>query len=606
MFPDPLNILLVEDLPQDAELALRELRRAGLRCTGRRVDTQEHFIRALDEAPPDVILSDFSMPNFDGMTALAIARRTCPATPFIFVSGTLGEEYAIRALKSGATDYVLKDNLVRLPPTVERAVQEARALEGQRRAQAALQASEQRFKLAASTGDLWDWTVATGEAYISQQWKQRLGYEDHEVENTAQAWLGLVHPTDRETVMQVLRTHITRRTPCEVEYRAQHRDGSYRWLHARGQALWNEDGRAVYMAGTVSDVTERKLAEMKVRHLHRVHAMLSGIHSLIVRAQSREELFREACRIAVDAGEFRLAWIGLADREGAQVVPTAWHGLGESFIGLTPLGLDPAQPASFGFAGQTMRRREAMVLEDMLADPRMKHPAQAQALGLRSLAMLPLQVGRDAVGVLALYTEEPAFFDAAEMKLLMGLTRDIAFAIDHIDKTDRLNHLAYYDPLTGLPNRRLLMDRLRRTQLNSSRQRTFFAVLFVDLDDFKQINDRHGHDAGDRVLVEVAARLQAAVRQNDTVARLGGDEFVAVLEDLGPLEDLAQDDLDGISAKILSLVEQDHLLGEMRLSCLASIGVRLLWGSELSVEQVLKEADTAMYRVKNRRKQDAA
>src|SRR2546427_2566055 len=120
-----LRLLLTEDNPADAELELRELKRAGLRIAHRIADTEQGFVSALREFSPDVILSDFSMPGFDGMAALALARDLAPDTPFIFVSGTLGEEYAIRALRNGAADYVLKTNMVRLPPTVDRAVKEA-------------------------------------------------------------------------------------------------------------------------------------------------------------------------------------------------------------------------------------------------------------------------------------------------------------------------------------------------------------------------------------------------------------------------------------------------------------------------------------------------
>ncbi|MGH8737482.1 MAG: response regulator, partial [Burkholderiales bacterium] len=122
----PIRLLLVEDVASDAELEIRELKRAGLRVEHRRVDTEPAFLQALREFEPEAIISDFSMPHFDGMYALTLARKVAPALPFIFVSGTIGEEYAIRALKNGATDYVLKNNLVRLPPAIERALQDAK------------------------------------------------------------------------------------------------------------------------------------------------------------------------------------------------------------------------------------------------------------------------------------------------------------------------------------------------------------------------------------------------------------------------------------------------------------------------------------------------
>src|SRR3977135_2472564 len=121
-----LRLLLTEDNAADAELELRELKRAGLRIAHRVADTEEGFVSALREFSPDVILSDFSMPGFDGMAALALVREFAPDVPFVFVSGTIGEEYAIRALKSGAADSVGKPTPARLPAAVERALAEAR------------------------------------------------------------------------------------------------------------------------------------------------------------------------------------------------------------------------------------------------------------------------------------------------------------------------------------------------------------------------------------------------------------------------------------------------------------------------------------------------
>lgn len=124
---EQINIVLVEDLETDAELVLREMKRAGMKVSATRVDTEAAVRETLAAATPDLILSDFSMPQFDGLTALAVCRKLCPEVPFIFVSGTLGEDNAIRALKAGATDYVLKTNLVRLPSAADRAVRDARA-----------------------------------------------------------------------------------------------------------------------------------------------------------------------------------------------------------------------------------------------------------------------------------------------------------------------------------------------------------------------------------------------------------------------------------------------------------------------------------------------
>src|SRR5690349_6760531 len=115
-----LKVIMVEDVPTDAELSLRELTKAGMQCNVLRVDTAPAFLKGLEEFHPDIILSDYAMPEFDGLSALKLAHEQSPATPFIFVSGTIGEEVAIESLKRGAADYVLKHNLARLSTAVQR------------------------------------------------------------------------------------------------------------------------------------------------------------------------------------------------------------------------------------------------------------------------------------------------------------------------------------------------------------------------------------------------------------------------------------------------------------------------------------------------------
>src|SRR5581483_1830205 len=129
------RLLILEDVAAEAELAVRQLERSGLKCTWTRVESEGAFRAALHEVRPDVILSDFSLPGYDGSDALDLVRREAPETPFIFVSGTIGEERAIEALKRGAVDYVLKTNLARLAPAVTRALAEAASRRARHRAE---------------------------------------------------------------------------------------------------------------------------------------------------------------------------------------------------------------------------------------------------------------------------------------------------------------------------------------------------------------------------------------------------------------------------------------------------------------------------------------
>lgn len=163
---------------------------------------------------------------------------------------------------------------------------------------------------------------------------------------------------------------------------------------------------------------------------------------------------------------------------------------------------------------------------------------------------------------------------------------------------DQIKHLAFFDALTSLPNRRLLLDRLQQAQSMSVRKGKFAALMFLDLDNFKNVNDLHGHQTGDRLLCQVAERLNHTVRSCDTVARLGGDEFVVLLEDLESHSEDAAGQVEGIGKKILHALEIPYLIGELELRSTASIGV-LLFNDELSdSHELMKRADLSMYEAK--------
>jgi len=173
-----------------------------------------------------------------------------------------------------------------------------------------------------------------------------------------------------------------------------------------------------------------------------------------------------------------------------------------------------------------------------------------------------------------------------------------------IDLTDRkrlekeLRHLAFHDALTGLPNRRLLLDRLQQALRTSKRNISHVAVLFLDLNKFKQLNDTHGHDVGDQLLVEVANRLRQQVRDCDTVARIGGDEFVVLLEGLDEHSDNASEQTNVIAEKIITALGAEYRLGDIRYHGSVSVGIKTFLGDGADPDQILKEADEAMYKAK--------
>jgi diguanylate cyclase (GGDEF)-like protein/PAS domain S-box-containing protein len=163
---------------------------------------------------------------------------------------------------------------------------------------------------------------------------------------------------------------------------------------------------------------------------------------------------------------------------------------------------------------------------------------------------------------------------------------------------EQIHNLAFFDPLTNLPNRRLLLDRLNYSMVNSARSGLYHALLFLDLDQFKTLNDTSGHDVGDRLLIEVASRLQNCVREGDTVSRLGGDEFVVILEQLSAKENEAAMQAGSVAEKIIQKISAPCDLGTQTYRGTTSIGITLFYGQDVSIDDLLKRADLAMYQAK--------
>ena len=262
---NPLRILSLEDDPNDTDLIQELLAAEQIVCDVMRVDTQAAFSASLERGGIDLILADYSLPSFDGLSALKLATIACPHVPFIFVSGTLGEEVAIEALKIGATDYVVKTRLSRLVPSVVRALREAteraerkQAVDKLRRSEAYL-AEAQKLSHTGSFG----WDVSSGEIYWSRETFRIFGYEE-----TAKVTLELVtrriHPEDRSAVQQIIERISRERTEFDFEHRLLMPDGSVKYLRVVGRPSKDERGCFEFV-GAVTDITERKRGESLLR-----------------------------------------------------------------------------------------------------------------------------------------------------------------------------------------------------------------------------------------------------------------------------------------------------------------------------------------------------
>jgi diguanylate cyclase (GGDEF)-like protein/PAS domain S-box-containing protein len=720
----PVKVLIVEDSEDDARLALWALRRGGFEPTYRRVQTAADMETALAEERWDAVMSDFMMPGFTGLDALRIFRSTGLDIPFILVSGTIGEETAVDAMKAGASDYVMKKSLARLAPALERELKETQMRAAHRRAQEAVTESEKRFlQMAENFRDVFFLQDVGGDRmyYVSPVYEEIWGRTCESLYANPKSWAEAVHPDDRASnYVEYKKGMSTGR--FEYEYRIVRPDGSIRWIEMRGDPVrddagkieritgiakditerkqaaqelreserrfsdmlgnvelvslmldrearitycnayllrltgwrseevigrnwvelfippeitdvrndafaallanrpeawhgeneiltrsgerrlirWNNSvlrsgaGEVIGTASIGEDITERKRAEIKIKRLNRVHAVLSGINALIVRVRDRDELFKEACRIAVEEGGFRMTLIAIVDRSVMKIVPVASAGVDEELLTAIKDLLLSSNCASNTMAARAIREKKAVVSNSLQSDPMVLLGKQHAESGVRSLAELPLIVADEAIGVFALYSEETGFFDEDELKLLTELAGDVAFAIDHLDKQARLDYLAYYDVLTGLANRSLFLERVAQYMRSAVSGGHKLAVCLIDLERFKNINDSLGQPAGDALLRQVAEWLTRNTRDASLLARVGADHFAMVLPEVKQEGDVAR----LVEKSMEAFLEHPFRLNDAVFRIGVKVGVALFPDDGAGAETLFRNAEAALKQAK--------
>ncbi len=266
----PLNVLILEDSESDAELTILELQRGGYDFEWKRVEDEAAYIAALANVP-DIILADYSLPQFDALKALEILKEKGLDVPFLIVSGSIGEDIAVAAMKRGATDYLIKDRLGRLPQAVSQALAQRQLRDAKREAEEALRETRDRLELALWGTDLgvWDWQIDNAGVAINERWAEMLGYAIDELEPSPEVWRSLIHPDDRKRVGDTLKAHIKGETELyEVEHRLLTQAGAWKWILTRGRVVERDPkGRAIRITGTHQDISRRKETEEQARNL---------------------------------------------------------------------------------------------------------------------------------------------------------------------------------------------------------------------------------------------------------------------------------------------------------------------------------------------------
>jgi diguanylate cyclase (GGDEF)-like protein/PAS domain S-box-containing protein len=372
------------------------------------------------------------------------------------------------------------------------------------------------------------------------------------------------------------------------------RSGELRFIRWNSLQLHSDAGNIIGIACIGEDITERRQAEARIAYLNRIYAVLSGINSLIVRVRDREELFKDACRVAIVQGRFPLAMMGTVDRSTMKVTTVAIEGE-DPWVVAAAKSIQAVSDGSVNPMIQAvLRTKTPAIANDSQNDPRVVWRRKHAELGCGSMVVLPLIVAGEVAGVLGLYAREKQFFHEEEMKLLTELAGDIGLAIDHIETRERFDYLAYYDALTGLANRNLFLDRLAQQVRSATTSGQQLGLLLIDLERFKNINDTVGQGAGDVLLKQVADWLSQTFGDPDLVTRFGADHFAVALPNVRH-----EDEIGRLVEKTLdALVNQPFQLGDRVFRIAAKIGIAVFPDDGADAATLVKHAEVALKKAK--------
>jgi diguanylate cyclase (GGDEF)-like protein/PAS domain S-box-containing protein len=425
--------------------------------------------------------------------------------------------------------------------------------------------------------------------YVSPQIEAILGFTPEEWCAQTRRWAEQLHPDDVARVIaeEIAAAGDERQQTSAAEYRLRHRDGRTVWLRDDAQLVIAADGSRRWH-GVLSDISDRKQAEaeLELRAAQQEAVARLGEHAL--EGASITELCQEVLSAAVRLLGVQIGAILelMPDRDALTF--RAVHGMS----GVPAKRAIPADPSTQ--AGFTLQQAAPVVVEDWQAERRFARTALLADHGARSGLTVMVAGRRAPFGVLGLHSTDLRAFSASDIAFTQALANVLGDAFEHQLTEDDIRHRALHDPLTGLPNRVLFMDRLQQAIKRLRRRETPAAVLFLDVDRFKLVNDSLGHEAGDELLAAVAPRLKQALRSSDTVARFGADEFAILLEEIADEHDAVE-----MAQRVAGMFTRPFVLAGTEHFVTTSIGIALATGGERA-EDLIRDADAAMHRAKER------
>ena len=546
------RVLLVEDDPADAKLILEAL--AGSVGQAFVVDCVQQLAQAvarLGKAAFDVVLLDLTLPDGQGIAVFDQIFLAAPRALILVLSGASDDELAHQAVLRGAHDYFTKGHVdAHWLPHALRYTMERKA------SQEAMRVSEERFRAMSDASPLGIFVSdAEGECvYTNAAYHEISGLDFDDALGTK--WSMAIHPDDRQRVVGEWRAAVRGQDPFQTEVRFLRADGSLVWTRLNAAAMRDGPGSRGRVQ-TVEDITARKAVELEL-------------------AQLQQALFEEKERAQVTLNSIGDAVLS-TDVAGNV---TYLNAVAETMTGWL---WHEAQGRPLAEVFRIIDSKTRL----MVANPAERAIAENRIVGLAADSLL---VRRDGF--------ESAIEDSsAPIHDRDGRVRGAVIVFHDVSESramaQKMSHLAQHDFLTGLPNRLLLTERFSRAIGQAKRHHKQVALLFLDLDHFKNINDSLGHQIGDQLLQSIAARLVDCVRTTDTVCRQGGDEFVILLSEIEHQQDAAQ-----VAEKLLAALLVPHHIDGKELHVTLSIGISLYPDDGATADAVLQNADTAMYYAK--------
>lgn len=373
-------------------------------------------------------------------------------------------------------------------------------------------------------------------------------------------------------------------------------DGSVDWLHWEVHPWRQSNGEigGIFLFSEL--ITERKAAAQKIQRLNRVYATLSAINSLIVRVRDSQALFDEACKIAVELGNFGGAWIGLFNAATTEVTPMAGAGLKETDPLMANLDISESSPLAQCLPARAIRERRPVFDNDLSTGLARESERYREILdrGFRSVIALPLIVDGFAAGSISMWAKETDYFDDDELKLLTELANDVSFALEYLTKQEELDYVSYYDVLTGLPNRTLFLDRLSQQLREHGMRSPQVAVVLFDIERFRMVNETLGRHGGDDLLRSVARQLVEACDGKDNLARIGADGFAVAIRGTRDAADIAHE----IENRILSCFRDSYTVNGTALRISAKVGLALYPADGRDADTLFRNAEAALKEAK--------